>query len=98
FWRGGDWTSGLSVNFADNYTDNVSTPNRKIDSYRTWDFHLARDWRDEGSNRGAVLSLSIQNIFDEDPPFVNNVTGYGYDPSNHSPLGRVVSLQLRQRW
>lgn len=97
-WSDGPWSAGLSVNFADNYLDNVSTPVRKIDSYRTWDFRIAHDWRENRDNAGALLSLSIQNLFDDDPPFVNNVTGYGYDPSNHSPLGRVVSLELRQRW
>lgn len=97
-WRNGPWSSGLSVNFADNYTDNVSTPIRKIGSFRTWDLHIAHDWRDDPSDEGVVLALNVQNLFDTDPPFVNNVTGYGYDPSNHSPLGRVISLELRQRW
>ena len=47
---------------------------------------------------GSEISFSIQNLFDRDPPFVNNPTGFAYDPTNASPLGRVVSLEIRRRW
>jgi outer membrane receptor protein involved in Fe transport len=40
----------------------------------------------------------VQNVFDDDPPFYNNASGYGYDPSNADLLGRFVSVQLRKAW
>lgn len=92
------WNAVLAATYTDNYTDNVSLPTREIDAYTTWDLRLARDLRDASSGRGATLALNVLNLFDDDPPFVNNVTGYAYDASNASPLGRVISLELRQRW
>jgi outer membrane receptor protein involved in Fe transport len=92
------WNAGLSASYSDNYTDNISLPVRKIDAYTIWDFRLAYDWRTEGSERGALIALNVANLFDDDPPFVNNVTGFAYDASNASPYGRVISLELRQSW
>ena len=41
---------------------------------------------------------NVRNLFDEDPPFYNGATGDGYDAGQADPLGRVISLQLTQRW
>lgn len=96
-WRSGIWNAGLSVNYLDNYTDNASIPSRPIDEFVTYDARIALDWRHD-EERGPQLALSIQNLLDEDPPFVNNSTGYAYDASNAAPFGRVITLELRQRW
>ncbi|MNI62701.1 hypothetical protein D3C73_1180320 [compost metagenome] len=47
---------------------------------------------------GLRLALTVQNLFDEDPPFYDSPTGYGFDPGQGGLLGRVVALQLIQRW
>lgn len=94
-----DWSAAITANYANGYRDTLSIPNRDVDSQTTWDLHLARTWRQPDNNGpGLQLSLNVTNAFDEDPPFVNNPTGYAFDASNASPLGRVVSLELRQRW
>lgn len=41
---------------------------------------------------GGSITVGVNNLFDEDPPFVNSETGY--DPKVHSPAGRVVYLRL----
>ena len=51
--------------------------------------------------RGLRLSLGITNLFDKDPPYVNNrsvSSALGYDPEKASPLGRMMSLQATIRW
>lgn len=94
-----DWAAGVTANYANGYRDNVTLPNREVDAQTTWDLRLARTWRPQDSDAAGVqLSLNVVNALDEDPPFVNNPTGYAFDASNASPLGRVVSLELRQRW
>ena len=38
--------------------------------------------------RGATLAVNIRNLFDADPPFYNNPTGYGFDPTSADIVGR----------
>ncbi len=95
-WR--DWGATASINHAGAYTDNVSSPSRRIESWTTLDLQVryepkATDWR-----RGLIVSLSVQNLLDDDPPFVNRSAGFGYDATNADPLGRFVALQVVKSW
>jgi outer membrane receptor protein involved in Fe transport len=51
-----------------------------------------------GLAHGMTLALTVQNLFDQDPPFYDSVAGVGYDPANYDPLGRVVAFQLIKAW
>ncbi len=101
------WTGdqGLSVigfvNYQDGYTDDVSTPHRQIDSYTTLDLAVSYDTSGRFQNRWLrnwVVTLNVQNVFDTDPPFVNNPLGIAYDPENADPRGRFISLGITKRW
>jgi len=53
----------------------------------------------DGFLRDLDLSVSVQNLFDRNPPFyVNSALTYGYDAEQANPLGRVVSLSIRKKW
>lgn len=43
----------------------------------------------------TVATISVQNIFDEDPPFAFG-TQYNYDPGSGNPLGRVISVGVKK--
>ena len=58
------------------------------------DLHLGVDL--DGLTEGLTVALDVQNIADEDPPFVN-LSG-GYDPQTASPIGRLIALSLRMSW
>jgi iron complex outermembrane receptor protein len=45
----------------------------------------------------TTATLTVQNLFDEDPPFALG-TQYNYDPGSGNPLGRVYSMSLRKRF
>ena len=45
----------------------------------------------------TTLTASIQNIFDEDPPFAIG-TQYNYDPGSGNPLGRVFAIAAKKRF
>jgi outer membrane receptor protein involved in Fe transport len=60
----------------------------------TWGLH---------SGRETKLALSVQNLFDRNPPFVAApasapYSNVGFDALNASPLGRFVALQLSKDW
>ena len=75
-----------------------AAPARDVDEWLTWDAQVSYDWSGETERAGPQITLNVQNLFDEDPPFVNNAAGVGYDPSNADPLGRFVAVELRTRF
>ncbi len=102
-WSGDEGLSAtVFVNYTDSYRDDDSEPNRKIDSWTTIDATLTYSLDDRlgsmGLN-GMIFSLSAQNLFDTDPPFVNNaLESLGYDPANTDPLGRFISFNITKKW
>ncbi len=102
------WHTRLSVNYVDDYGNPFDVANPTIDSWATADLMLSYVVPTEGSGlwHGARFSLSIQNILDEDPPFlpVSQVFGrsimfpIGFDPANANPFGRIVNFRISKRW
>ncbi len=100
-WRNNAGAASLFVNYADGYRDNLSNPARHIDSWTTVDLTLSANLPRAlslGSDHPSEIAFSVLNLFDQDPPFVNNPLGFGYDPSNADPLGRFISVELRTRF
>tara|TARA_R110000787_G_scaffold15402_4_gene47517 strand:+ start:10384 stop:13323 length:2940 start_codon:yes stop_codon:yes gene_type:complete len=94
-------SANLFINYADGYQDNISNPERKIDSWTTFDLSLGFSTGQKLRNIGldnTTISLTARNLFDNDPPFVNNANGIGYDPENASALGRFISINVTKRW
>lgn len=95
-WMHGRHQTTVALNYVDDY---AAETGESVDAWTTvdlswrWDLGGAFDW-----SGGLQSTLTVQNLFDTDPPFYDNVRGYGYDPANADPLGRVVALQLSRRW
>lgn len=101
-WTRHGWSAAAFVNYMDGYTDNVSDPARPVDSWATVDLTLSYDTADASINEWLFsdtrLSLTIQNLFDEDPPFVDTTGGLAYDSVNGDPLGRFLAFQVTKEW
>ncbi len=75
-----------------------------IDSWTTVDLNVTFDTKDNLGGaffRDTALRLSITNLFDQDPPklpLFADISVDGYDPTNASPLGRFISLELTKRF
>lgn len=96
-WRLEDWSGGLNANYQNAYRD-AFTADGEIDRHITWDLQLARRLGARENGGETRLALSVLNLFGEDPPFANNPIGFAFDPSNASPIGRFVALELRHAW
>jgi iron complex outermembrane receptor protein len=93
--RRGEKLSTLAfVNYTNGYDQTGVTPIRSIDSHTTVDLHLGYEL--SALSEGLSMAIDVQNVADEDPPFVN-IAG-GYDPQSASPLGRLVAVSLRKSW
>jgi outer membrane cobalamin receptor len=97
-WRRDGWDANLAANYTADYTDNLSTPARRIAAQTLWDLRLARDWRASPHDKGFELALEVQNLFDANPPFVNNPIGYAFDAQTASPVGRTITLGVTRTW
>lgn len=96
-WQREEWSANLFVNYSDDYTDNLSRPQRQIGSWTTLDMQLAYQLPSDTKWLGDVeLSISAVNAFDTDPPFNNSRAGY--DRANADPIGRAISARITKWW
>jgi outer membrane receptor protein involved in Fe transport len=98
----GALTFGAAVNFTDSYTNRDSTPRASVDSWTTLDLRVALEPNSLGWLKDTRFAVNAVNLLDEPPPFVgvssNLQLPVGYDPTNASPLGCLLSLEVRKRF
>jgi iron complex outermembrane recepter protein len=89
-----------AVNYTGAYRDTLSRPERQVAAWLTWDAGFRYRLGNEAGSRFRDLSLelSVQNVFNRQPPFLNNPIGVGYDPENADLLQRFVGLGLWKTW
>ncbi|SNS88096.1 TonB-dependent Receptor Plug Domain [Sphingomonas laterariae] len=88
------------VNFVDGYSNQTASPAEQVDGWTTVDLQLSYQFPAQG-RAGMTLAFSISNLFDADPPYVNNFNGIsavGFDPNAASPVGRMVAIQAKRSW
>jgi outer membrane receptor protein involved in Fe transport len=94
-WTHGRLTTGVALNYVSAYHDGAGV---KIDAQPTVDLQLRFAPPERGPWKGTLLTFNVRNVFDRDPPFYNNVVGFGYDAANADPIGRFASLQITRAW
>jgi len=100
-WENRGLSVSPAINFQSSYTDMDSIPRRPVSSWMTWDLVLGYKARPLQLLRAEKTTLSLRgfNVFNKQPPFLNNsVSTIGYDPENGNLLGRRVSLAIEHKW
>jgi iron complex outermembrane receptor protein len=99
-WQRGNLDVSANANYLNHYRDTASVPERNVASWTTLDLQGAYTLNVPAQSRLAntTFSLGIENAFDTDPPFMNNVIGIGYDQENGDLTGRTVNLTVRKTW
>lgn len=102
-WEKGRFFASPAINFQGRYVDNVSDPSRprSVHSWTTVD--LVMGYRLGNLSRlmkgDTILSIRSFNVFNKQPPFVNNsFDNVGYDPENADLLGRRLSVKVEYEW
>lgn len=92
----------LHIQHVDGYDNPFRTPIGRIHSWTTADLTLRYS---PGSSAGSWwsgldASLSVSNLFDQDPPefLGDNQRGLLYDAANSHARGRFITLQIRKHW
>ena len=54
----------------------------------------------EGRNPGLTLSLTVQNVFNDEPEIIGQTgpTDTPFDSTNYSPIGRFIAFGIRRHW
>jgi iron complex outermembrane receptor protein len=101
-YRHSSWAVNGFVHFVDSYDDNRVQPFREIDSWLTADVNVSYRFADgAGALAKTTISLGATNVFDEAPPRTlvrTNNFDLGFDPTNASALGRLVTLEVSRQW
>lgn len=88
------------VNHSNRYTNTTLATRPEVASSTTIDLSarlsLAR-WLSGALAKDVALSVSVVNLTDKDPPYVQNGT-LAFDPQNASSIGRMVSIAINGRW
>jgi len=66
----------------------------RVASYNVVDLYFAYDLKNIAFLKEAQLTLNVDNVFDQDPPFLTTGSGYG----NGSTFGRLFQLGVRTRF
>jgi len=93
-WLGGPVRASAIVNYLGGSTNATVQPNENIDSFTSVDLSVGYELSELGFANGVVLSFNVDNVFDQNPPYVNGLNSY----ANGSPLGRKASVALRTTW
>ena len=102
------WQARLNVNYVDDYDNPFDLANPTVDSWTTADVVVSYEFPKSGRGMldGVRFGLTVQNVFDVDPPFVPlQVAGgtsiqfpIGFDPANANPFGRIIDVQVSKQW
>lgn len=89
----------LAFNHTDQYVNNAVVPVGQVDALTTVDLHASYTFEAPGARwlDGIQLAVNVIDVFDSSPSEAEGTLA-GYDAMNASPLGRVVSAQVRKRW
>ena len=87
----GDFTAHASLNHRGGYPIVAATQDR-ISSFNTVDLFFSYDLKALLPN--TSLTMNVDNLFDEDPPFFDSQTGY----TNGGTLGRFISFGVRTKF
>lgn len=98
--RGG-LTASTFLNYVDSYQVDRTEGAEEISSWTTLDLAITYDFEGHKTDwlNGLGLALSVSNLFDEAPPVTPADGAYSltaYDPTNASPLGRFVTIEVRK--
>lgn len=98
-WARDGWFASAFGNYMDDYLNDTVTPVRTVKSQTTLDLQAGYAFEEGAPTwlRGLTGTVSVNNVFDQDPPFAE-YNQFGYDATNYSPVGRMVTLSLVKRW
>ena len=96
FWNYRKLTAGVTVNwvgaFDQQYGPDFGFPSAEVEDWVTVDLQVGYQFP-----KDITLTLGIQNVADEPPPFADGESE-GYSFVSHDPVGRYWYLQVTKKF
>ena len=94
----GNLTASVTQNFSSGYDVTGVINQTKVDSFAPINASFRYDFNgDRFYDKDLSLSLNVDNVFEDDPPFIN-LAGLNGGIANGSSLGRYVSVGISKRF
>jgi outer membrane receptor protein involved in Fe transport len=101
-WRSGGFNASGFVNYTSGVTSQLTVVTQKSSSFTTFDATVSYNTgARHGTLSGILISLSVQNLFNRDPPLYTSPTPISvppYDSTNYSAIGRFVDVSITKHW
>ena len=100
-YQSGGFAANIAANYIGALRDRRFEEERRLSPSATVDLGLSYEIvRGEGREPGLEISLTIQNLFDDEPETLGQTgpTDTPYDSTNYSPIGRFVTFGIRRHW
>jgi outer membrane receptor protein involved in Fe transport len=102
-WLRGGWSTTVVVSYADGYINDSQLLDESIDAWTTLDLNVSYEFDRAGATllSGTKISLGIDNVLDEDPPFASApafAQPIGFDVFNADAMGRFITARVTKRW
>ncbi len=101
-WANRNWALTTALNYSGSYEDTSAIPEDAVGAWTTVDLNVQYSLNDRSDfANGVVLDVSVQNLFDTPPPFVQGaglVGGIHYDVGNANPLGRLITFGIKKAY
>lgn len=100
------WSVSTGINYKGAYVDDIFSFDppapQPVGSTTTIDAGIRFDGSQMSAPpawaKGLSINLNARNLFDRDPPYVQDFLGFNFDGANGDPIGRFVSLQVSKAW
>jgi len=93
----GNISGNLVMNHYGSYVNDSVSPNASAPSHTEFDLSLRYTFEEPVSFAESItFSLDIQDLFDNNPPYVQNGT-LAFDPNAHNPIGRTIAIGVRAK-
>lgn len=93
-WTHGGFTTTAAITHVGDFSADIGP---RVKAWTTADLNVRYGFK-AGRLAGSSVSVNVQNLFDQDPPFYDSAFGAGYDATAASPLGRVITVSLTKTW
>jgi outer membrane receptor protein involved in Fe transport len=95
-WSRGNLFGSANVRYTDSYLNDVN--DFEIDSFITLDLQIGASFDSFGEEQSSEVVVGVKNAFDEDPPSLGSLERPAYDPVLANIRGRIVYVELTQRF